>query len=138
MLTTIERVMTLKAADIFSSIPDAVLAHIASIGEDVDVAEKETFIRKGEIGDCMYIIREGRVSVHDETTKFAELGAGQVVGEMAVLDPEPRSAFVTAVEETSLLKIEKDAFDSVMVDHPGIARGVIHVLCNRLRSTLKK
>lgn len=137
MLTTIERVMTLKAADIFSTIPDAVLAHIASIGEDVDVQGKETFIRKGEMGDCMYIIREGRVSVHDENTKFAELGAGQVVGEMAVLDPEPRSAFVTAVEETSLLKIGKDAFDSVMVDHPGIARGVIHVLCNRLRTSLK-
>ncbi len=138
MLTTIERVMTLKSADIFSTIPDAVLAHIASIGEDVDVAEKETFIRKGEMGDCMYIIRDGRVSVHDETTKFAELGPGQVVGEMAVLDPEPRSAFVTAVEDTSLLKIGKDAFDSVMVDHPGIARGVIHVLCNRLRTSLKK
>lgn len=138
MLTTIERVMTLKAADIFSTIPDAVLANIASIGEDVDVAEKETFIRKGEMGDCMYIIRDGKVSVHDETTKFAELGPGQVVGEMAVLDPEPRSAFVTAVEDTSLLRIGKDAFDSVMVDHPGIARGVIHVLCNRLRKSIKK
>lgn len=138
VLTTIERVMTLKAADIFSSIPDAVLAHIASIGEDVDVVVKETFIRKGDIGDCMYIIRDGKVAVHDETTTFAELGPGQVVGEMAVLDPEPRSAFVTAVEDTSLLKIEKDAFDSVMVDHPGIARGVIHVLCNRLRKSLKK
>lgn len=138
MLTTIERVMTLKAADIFSTIPDAVLAHIATIGEDVDVSERETFIRKGEMGDCMYIIRDGKVSVHDETTKFAELGPGQVVGEMAVLDPEPRSAFVTAVEDTSLLKIGKDAFDSVMVDHPGIARGVIHVLCNRLRKSIKK
>ncbi|SIQ60493.1 Cyclic nucleotide-binding domain-containing protein [Alkalispirochaeta americana] len=138
MLTTIERVMTLKAADIFSTIPDAVLAHIASIGEDVDAPPKETFIKKGEMGDCMYIIREGRVSVHDETRSFAELGPGQVVGEMAVLDPEPRSASVTALEETSLLKIEKDAFDSVMADHPGIARGVIHVLCNRLRNSLKK
>ncbi|WP_157703270.1 cyclic nucleotide-binding domain-containing protein [Alkalispirochaeta alkalica] len=138
MLTTIERVMTLKAADIFSTIPDAVLAHIASIGEDVDAAPRETVIRKGEMGDCMYIIREGRVSVHDETRTFAELGPGQVVGEMAVLDPEPRSASVTALEETSLLKIGKDAFDSVMADHPGIARGVIHVLCNRLRNSLKK
>ncbi len=138
VLTTIERVIALKAADIFAGIPDNILAHIASIGEDVDVAANETFIRKGELGNCMYIIREGRVAIHDETTRFAELPAGEVVGEMAVLDPEPRSASVTAIEETMLLKIEKDAFDSVMVDHPGIARGVIQVLCRRLRNTIQK
>ena len=138
VLTTIERVLALKAADIFAGIPDNVLAHIASIGEDVDVPAKETFIRKGEIGNSMYIIREGRVAIHDETTRFAELSAGEVVGEMAVLDPEPRSASVTALEETMLLKIEKEAFDSVMVDHPGIARGVIQVLCRRLRHTIQK
>lgn len=138
VLSTIERVMALKAADIFAGIPDSILAHIASIGEDVEVVANETFIRKGELGNCMYIIREGRVSIHDENTSFAELSAGEVVGEMAVLDPEPRSASVTAMEETMLLKIEKDAFDSVMVDHPGIARGIIGVLCRRLRNTLKK
>ncbi|GAB6088844.1 cyclic nucleotide-binding domain-containing protein [Spirochaeta dissipatitropha] len=137
VLTTIERVMTLKAADIFSTIPDAVLAHIASIGEDLDIASKESFIRKGEMGDCMYIIRAGKVAVHDEKTTFAELGPGSVVGEMAVLDPEPRSASVTAIEDTSLLRIGKDAFDSVMADHPGIAKGVIHVLCTRVRSSNK-
>ena len=138
VLTTIERVIALKAADIFAGIPDNILAHIASIGEDVEVADDETFIRKGELGNCMYIIREGRVAIHDETTRFAELPSGEVVGEMAVLDPEPRSASVTAIEETMLLKIEKDAFDSVMVDHPGIARGVIQVLCRRLRNTIQK
>lgn len=138
VLTTIERVIALKAADIFAGIPDNILAHIASIGEDVEVSADETFIRKGELGSCMYIIREGRVAIHDETTRFAELPAGEVVGEMAVLDPEPRSASATAIEETMLLKIEKDAFDSVMVDHPGIARGVIQVLCRRLRNTIQK
>ncbi|GEM_PF-2020723 len=138
VLTMIERVITLKSADIFSSIPDAILAHIASIAEDLEVSPKQTFIRQGDLGTCMYIIRNGRVAIHDEQTRFAELDSGRVVGEMAVLDPEPRSASATALENTSLLRIDKDAFDSVMVDHPDIAQAVIQVLCRRMRAMIKQ
>lgn len=137
VLTTIERVLALKTAEIFAGIPDAVLAHIASIVEEIDVAPRETFIRKGEFGSCMYTIREGRVLIHDGDRRFAELGPGEVVGEMAVLDPQPRSASVTALENTVLLRLDKDAFDSVMADHPSLAQGVIAVLCRRLRSGLQ-
>ncbi|TVQ35200.1 MAG: hypothetical protein EA384_16525 [Spirochaetaceae bacterium] len=137
VLTTIERVLALKTADMFSGIPDSVLAHIASIMEEVDAHEGEEFIRKGELGTCMFIIREGRVAIHDGERKFAELAAGEVVGEMAVLDPQPRSASATAVEETVLLRLDKDPFDSVMADHPSLAQGVISVLCRRLRGGLR-
>ena len=137
VLSTIERVVTLKSADIFSSIPDSILAHIASIAEDLEISAGQTFIHQGDLGTCMYIICHGRVAIHDENTRFAELGPGRVVGEMAVLDPEPRSASVTALEDTSLLRIDKDAFDSVLVDHPDIAQAVIQVLCRRLREMIK-
>ena len=133
VLTTIERVLALKTADMFAGIPDTVLAHIASIMEEIDVSVHDEFIRKGEIGRCMYIIREGRVAIHDGERRFAELGPGEVVGEMAVLDPQPRSASATAVEDTVLLRLDKDPFDSVMADHPALAQGVIAVLCRRLR-----
>ncbi|TVQ26238.1 MAG: hypothetical protein EA383_05945 [Spirochaetaceae bacterium] len=133
VLTTIERVLALKTADMFAGIPDAVLAHIASIMEEIDVPAQDEFIHKGEIGRCMYIIREGLVAVHDADRTFAKLGPGEVVGEMAVLDPQPRSASATAVEDTVLLRLDKDPFDSVMADHPALAQGVIAVLCRRLR-----
>ncbi|TVQ96990.1 MAG: hypothetical protein EA403_15425 [Spirochaetaceae bacterium] len=137
VLTTIERVLALKTADMFAGIPDAVLAHIASIMEEVDAREGEEFIRKGELGTCMFIIREGRVAIHDGERRFAELGAGEVVGEMAVLDPQPRSASASAVVETVLLRLDKDPFDSVMADHPSLAQGVIAVLCRRLRGGVR-
>lgn len=137
VLTTIERVLALKTADMFAGIPDAVLAHIASIMEEVDVPANEPFISKGELGNCMYIIRDGRVAIHDGDRRFAELGPGEVVGEMAVLDPQPRSASATAIEDTVLLRLDKDPFDSVMADHPSLAQGVISVLCRRLRSGLQ-
>ena len=103
MLLTIEKVIVLKGAEVFSVLPDHVLAYVASIVEEVYVRRGETFIRKGDIGDCMYLIVQGTVLVHDADRAIAEMGKGQTVGELAVLDPEPRVASVTAVEDTSPL-----------------------------------
>jgi CRP/FNR family transcriptional regulator, cyclic AMP receptor protein len=133
MLLTIEKVIVLKGAEVFSVLPDRVLAFVASIVEEVYVQRGETFIQKGDVGDCMYLIVHGTVRVHDGDRAIVEMGAGQTVGELAVLDPEPRVASVTAVEETHLFRIEKDAFDEVMADHPEIAREIIRILCQRLR-----
>ncbi len=133
MLLTIEKVIVLKQAEVFSVLPDHVLAYVASIVEEVYSRPGETLIRKGDIGDCMYLIVQGTVRVHDGDRTIVEMGKGQTVGELAVLDPEPRVASVTAVEETHLFRIEKDAFDEVMADHPEVAREVIRVLCQRLR-----
>ena len=66
MLLTIEKVIILKSTEVFASMPDHVLAFIASIVEEVDVPKGETFITKGDIGNCMYLIVEGTVLVHDE------------------------------------------------------------------------
>ncbi|MCP4408525.1 MAG: cyclic nucleotide-binding domain-containing protein, partial [Gammaproteobacteria bacterium] len=57
------------------------------------------------------------------------------VGELAVLDPEPRVASVTAIEETQLFRIDRDAFSELIADRPEIAQGVIQALCQRVRMT---
>lgn len=135
MLLTIEKVAILKSINIFAETPDYVLASVAAIAEELDVLPSETLIREGEYGDCMYIIVDGQVKVHSAGRTILTLGPGKSVGELAVLDPEPRSASVTALEETHLFRIERDAFDEVMADRPEIARGVIQALCQRLRMT---
>ena len=137
MLLTIERVIILKSAEVFASMPDYVLAYIASIIEETFVQKGETFIKKGDIGNCMYLIVDGSVLVHDGEREISKLGKGQPVGELAVLDPEPRSASVTAIQDTHLFLLEKEAFDEVMADQPEIARGVIRVLCQRLRDSAR-
>lgn len=135
MLLTIEKVAILKSINIFAETPDYVLASVAAIAEELDVPPSETFIHEGEYGDCMYIIVDGQVKVHSGERAILNLGPGKSVGELAVLDPEPRSASVTALEETHLFRIDRDAFDEVMADRPEIARGVIQALCQRLRMT---
>ncbi|MBV7332394.1 cyclic nucleotide-binding domain-containing protein [Chloroflexi bacterium TSY] len=135
MLLTIEKVAILKSVDIFSNTPDYVLASVAAIAEEVDLLPDETFIQEGDLGDCMYIIVDGEVRVHNDDRILFNLGKGKSVGELAVLDPEPRAASVTAVVETQLFRIDKDAFDEVMADRPEIAQGVIRALCQRVRMT---
>ncbi|NJN84718.1 MAG: cyclic nucleotide-binding domain-containing protein [Caldilineaceae bacterium] len=138
MLLTIEKVAILKSINIFAETPDYVLASVATIAEELDVLPSETFIHEGEYGDCMYIIVDGEVKVHSGERAILTLGPGKSVGELAVLDPEPRSASVTALEATHLFRIARDAFDEVMADRPEIARGVIQALCQRLRMTSAK
>jgi CRP-like cAMP-binding protein len=135
MLLTIEKVAILKSINIFAETPDYVLASVAAITDELDALPGETLIREGEYGDCMYIIVDGQVRVHRGEHTVLTLGPGKSVGELAVLDPEPRSASVTAIADTHLFRIERDAFDEVMADRPEIARGVIQALCQRLRMT---
>lgn len=134
MLSTIERVIILKTVSIFAQVPDATLAEIAAIVEEVAVAEHERIFAKGDVGTAMYIIVAGAVRIHDGEQIFNRLGEREVFGEMALLDAEPRSASVTAEEETLLLRLEQEAFFELMEDHGAIARGIIQVLSQRLRA----
>ena len=133
MLLTIERVALLKSVDIFAETPDYVLASVARIIEEVELAPGETFIQQGEAGDCMYLIIHGQVRVHSGDKTIIVLGPGEIVGEFAILDPEPRSASVTAEESALLFRIDKAPFDEVMADRPEIAQGIIRELVRRLR-----
>jgi len=135
MLLTIEKVAILKTVNIFAETPDYVLASVAAITEEITLAPDETFIQEGDLGDCMYVIVDGQVRVHSGERTILTLGPGKSVGELAVLDPEPRVASVTAQQETHLFRIAKDAFEEVMADRPEIAQGVIRALCQRVRMT---
>jgi len=134
MLLTLEKVAILKSVDIFSHTPDYVLASVSAIAEEVEVEPGETFIQKGAVEYDMYIIIEGEVRVHDGDRTLATLKSGQVVGEMEVLSPAPRLASVTAVGETRLFHIHKDAFDELMADHFEISQSIIAVLVDRFRA----
>jgi CRP-like cAMP-binding protein len=133
MLLTIERVAILKSANIFGDTPDYALASVAGIVEEVELTPGETFIQEGAVEDSMYIVVEGEVQVHREGKPIINLGPGRSVGELAVLDPEPRSASVTAISDSYLFRIDKEPFDEVMADRPEIAQGVIKALCQRIR-----
>jgi len=133
MLLTIEKVMILKSTDIFSATPEEDLIEVASIVEEVEYKKGKDIFVKGDIGTSMYIIVEGQVRVHDEGKKIADLVEKTVFGELAALDPEPRMATVTALEDTHLFRLDQGPLYDLMAEHIEVVRGITRVLCQRLR-----
>jgi AAA family ATP:ADP antiporter len=134
MLSTVEKVIILKTVGIFSETPDEVLAEAASILEEVEVKAGETIFEKGDVDNCMYTIIEGQVRIHDGERTLVHLGERDVFGEMAVLDPQPRSASATATADTRLFRLDQGLFYELMSDRIEVARGIIRVLARRLRA----
>jgi len=137
MLSTVEKVLILKTVPMFSQTPDNVLADVANLLEQVDVSENESIFREGDVGDNMYVILDGKVRVHNDERLVNYLGEREVFGEMALLDPEPRSASVTAVEATRLFRLNQGSFYKLMEERPEVAMGIIHILTARLRNVMR-
>jgi ATP:ADP antiporter, AAA family len=137
MLSTIEKVIILKTVSIFAETDDEVLAEVAAITTELAVSAGQTIFEKGDRGDSLYMIATGRVRVHDGDRTLNDLVTGNVFGEMAVLDPEPRSASVTAVEDTQLLRLDQQALYELIDDRPEVARGLIQVLSQHLRNRMR-
>ncbi len=133
MLLTIEKVAILQGMDIFAGTPGHLLAAVAQIVEEVELHAGEALIVEGALEDCLYIIVEGQVRVHSNSQTLITLGPGNSVGELAVLDPEPRSASVNAVGEVRLFRIDKEPFTEVMLRRPEIAQGIMRALARRIR-----
>jgi len=137
MMLTIEKVLILKTVSIFTETPDEVLAELALYLEERDVAAGQMIFNKGEPGDSMYIIVSGKVRVHDGERTLNQLKDRDVFGEMALLDPAPRAASVTALEETRLLCLDHGPFYEAVNTRSEISRGVIKVLSRNLRSMVE-
>lgn len=137
-MLTIERVILLKGVDMFSRTSEDVLAEIAGVLEEVEAPKGQVIFEKGEMGDSLYIIVDGRVRVHDGDTTIGELGERDIFGELALLDPEPRFASISALTDVRLFRLDREAFSELMAGNIEIVRGVLHVLCQRLREETRE
>ena len=99
--------------------------------------EGESIFKEGDPGDSMYIIVDGRVRVHTADRFLNHLGESDVFGEMALLDPAPRVATVTAEEPTRLFRLDQAPFYQLMNERPEIATGIIRVLTRHLRKRVQ-
>jgi hypothetical protein len=132
-MLTIERIITLKSVDMFARTSEGVLAQIAEVLEEVDVPKGHVIFQKGDLGDSLYIVVQGRVRVYDGSAVIGTLGERDIFGELALLDPEPRFASIAAETDVRLFRLDREAFSELMAGNIEIVRGVLHVLCQRLR-----
>ena len=96
-----------------------------------------TIVSKGEGGVGFYLILDGAVEIRSDGRTRSKLGPGQFFGEMSVLDNQPRSADVVAVEPLKVLVLEAWGFSGLISVRPKIALKMLQEFVRRLRATDK-
>lgn len=129
----IEKVLILKSLSIFEETPEPLLVEVASILEEIEAGPGTTLFKKGEIGNCLYIIYKGEVRIHSNEHTLATLKENEFFGELSLLDTESRSASATTVNDTTLLKLDQEPFYELMSNRVEVVKGVLKILCKRLR-----
>jgi CRP-like cAMP-binding protein len=97
----------------------------------------EVIVRQGEPGRAMYVIQEGTVDIIVERDGRQVLlrtaGAGEIVGEMAIVDREVRSATVRVKGEARILTVDKKTFLRRITEDPSLAFRVVEIMSGRIR-----
>jgi CRP-like cAMP-binding protein len=134
-MTTVERVVALQRVPLFADVPGRTLAAVAQRATEVEVDTGGVVIEQGAVEDHLFAVVSGRLLARDGERALRELSGGSTVGELAALAPEPRSAGVTALAPTLLLRIDRRVLDELLADHPQLARGIITSLVRMIRSS---
>jgi len=108
------------------------LTEIASLATPLYLEPGDTFIKEGAAAHEMMIIVEGSATVRKKGRKVATLGAGDVVGELAVLAHRERNASVTSDSKMEILVIDQRSMDALLDDVKGLAKKLLKVVVARL------
>ena len=137
MLLIVEKVLFLKSVPLFAFLEGEELASVAEIAEEMELEPGGVVFHEGDRGDELYVIVSGRVKVYGERSgsevQLAQLGERECFGEMALLEAEPRSASVAALEPCRLLKIGAEDFRELLHERPQISLEILKILARRLR-----
>ena len=133
-----ETIAQLKKILWFDGLSDDMLAVLAQKAHERKLIKDEILFQKGDEGHTLYVILSGWVKivtqdVDDNEVVLNKVGAGEIIGEMALLDYEPRSAGVVALEKTSALELSREDFMEIMKGQPDLALSLIRNLSSRLR-----
>ncbi|MDB4997550.1 MAG: cAMP-binding protein [Myxococcaceae bacterium] len=144
---TAQREDQLARVSFFDGLTRDALTLIAQVTTEESHGLGTKIFQFGDPGDKLFIILDGKVRISREVSGMGEealavLGAGEVFGEMALLDESPRSADARVHERCRLLVISKDAFDDLLFLHKDLAFEVlwscVRMLSSRLRETNDK
>ncbi len=138
MYSTLEKTIMLKGVVLFKNIDAREIFHIAQITDEEHLQAGQVLFNEGDAGDCLYIVVKGRMRIHKGNQELIIFHKGDALGEMALFDDLPRSASATALEETSVLKIQQDKFYELMASRMEIMQSIVKMLSLRLRAATQQ
>ena len=143
MLSIMETILFLKRIPIFSNIHGEGLKRIADIAQEKVYEASKVIFHENEMGDVLYIIKKGSVQIYKvlgsgQEKTLAVLHEQAFFGEMSILDDAPRSASARAMEDSTVLAVDKESFKEVVNEYPEIAFEIFKVFSQRLREANKE
>ncbi|MEM6937359.1 MAG: Crp/Fnr family transcriptional regulator [Pseudomonadota bacterium] len=123
---------------LFGNLPGERLDQLAALAQSREVSKGTLLFNQGDPGDALYGIASGKVLVYITGADGREfsltvLETGDVLGEVALIDGRPRTAAARTMEKCRLLVIQRSHFTPLLEDNPQLARGLLTLLCDRLR-----
>ena len=131
-------VTSLRAIPLFSQLADDELDSIGERTRSRKYPKNSVILFEDDPGDALYVVLSGQVKVvligeDGREVILATLAEGDFFGEMSLIDDEPRSAHVIAMESSILLMLRRDDFHRCLEETPRIALGLLRALTKRLR-----
>ncbi len=129
----------LRQLPLLAGLSDEDLAQLYELAVPIELSKGEVLMEEGSPGDSLYVVLEGEFEITkragEKDVVIAERGAGEVMGEMALLSDAPRSATVTALGPVQLLRIDKGSFHSVLRSSSEAALTILDTVTERLQNT---
>ncbi len=130
----------LTTNSLFRDLADEVIAKIADLAVTRELAAGQILFSKGDPGDALYGVISGRIRISAGAPSGKEvvlntIEAGEVFGEIALLDGRPRTADAVAAVNSELVRIQRRDFIHYMESEPRLATHLLEMLCQRVRAT---
>ena len=136
-MTLKERADALARVPVFTGLSRRSLERVARIAKDVELRPGQVLIEPRAKGSGMFVLLEGTVTAVTRGKRGRELGAGDIVGELALLTPDAqRTARVRATTPVRCLAIARGDFRRILTDEPNVAIQVLETVAARLASPL--
>src|SRR5512145_1882968 len=139
----LDPIEVLRTVPLFGLVPERDLLALAGLVRERRQPKGGMILTQGDEGEALFLIRSGQVKVtvvaeDGREVILSVLGEGEFFGEMALLDDEPRSAHVIAMEDSDLLVLRREDFEGILAQSPQIALSLLRELTRRLRRADEK
>ncbi|MEZ0241165.1 MAG: Crp/Fnr family transcriptional regulator [Chloroflexota bacterium] len=124
----------LRKVPLFQNCDKGSIEEVGRLAEEVDVPAGKVLMREGDSADAFYMIVTGGVRIERTGSAARELGPGQWLGEIALVDHGPRTATATTTGPTRLFVLGHREFDQMLDKHPGFRAQVMESLAKRVRN----
>jgi hypothetical protein len=122
----------LRSVSAFGPLPICRLEDLSRRVAEVEFEPGVVLMREGDLGDCVYVLAEGSVVVDCQGCRVAERGAGEFVGEIALIRDIPRTATVTTSTRVLLYELDRGTFECAISAHPRARESVTGTADSRL------